>query len=66
MGGMSDRPRYYAHTKEDAEGNVRPESEWQPLADHLRRVSELAAGFARSLALEKELRLNTCLPAAHR
>lgn len=30
---------------------------WQPLADHLRHVSELAANFARPLGLEEEARI---------
>ena len=54
---MPDGSPYFAHTKEDAEGNLRPESEWQPLSDHLRRVSDLAAGFARPLGLESEARI---------
>jgi CRISPR-associated endonuclease/helicase Cas3 len=38
----------YAHTAEDSEGRLLPESsgKWQPLADHLRNVSDLAAQFA--------------------
>jgi CRISPR-associated endonuclease Cas3-HD len=38
---------YYAHTAVRADGSPDPdESHWQPLADHLRNVAELAAGFA--------------------
>ena len=54
---MPEKCRYYAHTKEDAEGRVLPESEWQLLAEHLRRVSDLAGDFARPLGLENEARL---------
>lgn len=40
-------PRYYAHTAEDAAGNrIDDERHWQPLADHLRNVADLAAKFA--------------------
>jgi CRISPR-associated endonuclease/helicase Cas3 len=38
----------YAHTAEDSEGRRLPESsgKWQPLADHLRNVADLAEKFA--------------------
>jgi CRISPR-associated endonuclease/helicase Cas3 len=52
---------YYAHTAEDKDGNRLPESsgQWQPLADHLRNVAELAAKFANPMgpAAESEARL---------
>lgn len=34
-------PFFFAHTLPD-----RPEADWEPLADHLRKVADLAAGFA--------------------
>ncbi|MFO1451179.1 MAG: CRISPR-associated helicase Cas3' [Opitutaceae bacterium] len=45
---------YYAHTAEDAQGNRLPESsgKWQPLADHLRNVADLAARFAEPMGPE--------------
>lgn len=51
--------RYYAHTAEDAEGNRLPESsgKWQPLAEHLRNVAELAAKFAAPFGASDEARL---------
>lgn len=53
--------RYFAHTAEDEQGNrLPPESgKWQPLADHLRNVAELAARFAAPMgpAAETEARL---------
>ncbi|MBI2496757.1 MAG: CRISPR-associated endonuclease Cas3'' [Opitutae bacterium] len=51
--------RYYAHTAEDAEGNRLPESsgKWQPLADHLRNVADLAAQFAAPFGASDEARL---------
>lgn len=45
--------RFYAHTAEDAEGNrIEDQSQWQPLADHLRNVAELAAKFAAPMGPE--------------
>ncbi len=38
--------KYYAHTAVDIDGKLLPESEWQPLAEHLRSVAELARQFA--------------------
>ncbi len=51
--------RYYAHTAEDAEGNRLPEpsGKWQPLAEHLRNVAELAAKFAAPFGASEEARL---------
>ena len=51
--------RYYAHTAEDAQGKRLPESSgrWQPLADHLRNVAELAATFAAPFGASDEARL---------
>jgi CRISPR-associated endonuclease/helicase Cas3 len=51
--------RYYAHTAEHADGNPLPEwsGKWQPLADHLRNVAELAAKFATPLGAADEARL---------
>lgn len=45
---------YYAHTAEDADGTRLPEpsGKWQPLAEHLRNVSELAARFAAPMGPE--------------
>ena len=37
---------FYAHTKKDEQGNVLPESEWQPLEEHLNAVARKAAEFA--------------------
>lgn len=55
----ANHTRYYAHTAEDAEGNRLPESsgKWQPLADHLRNVAELAAEFAAPFGAGDEARL---------
>jgi len=51
--------RYYAHTADDDQGNPLPESsgQWQLLAEHLRKVSELAAKFAAPFGAEDEARL---------
>lgn len=51
--------KFYAHTAEDEQDNPLPEhsGKWQPLAEHLRNVSELAGQFARPLGLEREARL---------
>jgi len=38
---MSDHKKFYAHTKPG-----KPQSEWQPLEDHLKNVAELAKKFA--------------------
>lgn len=59
---LRDRPeplRYYAHTADDDQGNPLPESsgKWQPLAEHLRNVSELAAKLAAPFGAEDEARL---------
>ena len=37
---------FYAHTAKLPDGSPAPQSQWQPLADHLRNVADLAAGFA--------------------
>jgi CRISPR-associated helicase Cas3/CRISPR-associated endonuclease Cas3-HD len=59
--GVCVEARYYAHTAETAAGERLPESsgQWQPLADHLRQVAELAAKFAAPMgpAAEAEARL---------
>jgi CRISPR-associated endonuclease/helicase Cas3 len=54
---------YYAHTAEDADGNRLPESsgQWQPLADHLRNVADLAAKFAAPFGASDEARLSGLL-----
>ena len=40
---------FYAHTAQLTDGSPDPdESHWQPLADHLRNVADLAAAFAAS------------------
>ena len=40
---------FYAHTAQLADGSPDPDqSHWQPLADHLRNVADLAAAFAAS------------------
>lgn len=49
--------RYYAHTAEDAAGNRLPETSWQPLADHLLAVANLAAKFAAPFGASDEARL---------
>ena len=53
--------RYYAHTAEDALGKRLPESsgQWQPLADHLRNVAELAATFAAPFGASDEARIKS-------
>ena len=50
---------YYAHTAEDEHGNPLPESsgKWQPLADHLRNVANLAATFAAPFNASAETHL---------
>lgn len=50
---------YYAHTAEDSQGKRLPESsgQWQPLANHLRNVAELAATFAAPFGASAEARL---------
>lgn len=50
---------YYAHTAEDDQGNrLREQSgKWQPLSAHLRRVADLAKGFALPLGLANEAEL---------
>jgi CRISPR-associated endonuclease/helicase Cas3 len=37
---------FHAHTATRPDGSPAPESEWQPLADHLAKVAALSAGFA--------------------
>jgi CRISPR-associated endonuclease/helicase Cas3 len=37
---------HYAHSATHPDGSPALETEWQPLADHLRNVADLAAGFA--------------------
>lgn len=51
--------RFYAHTAEDEQGVRLPESsgQWQPLAEHLRNVAELAAQFAAPFGASDEARL---------
>lgn len=44
---------WYAHTKTDEHGQILPDSAWQPLADHLQNVAELAAAFARPFGGER-------------
>lgn len=46
--------RYYAHTAEDAGGKRLPESQWQPLKDHLQNVAKLAKQFGEPLGLGEE------------
>jgi len=49
---------YYAHTACKPDGSPDPdESKWQPLADHLRNVSEFAAKFAAPFGASDEARL---------
>ncbi len=47
----------YAHTKTDAAGKSLPESEWEPLEDHLREVADLAAQFASAFGASEWGRL---------
>ncbi len=51
-GGRTNR-RYYAHSKDGADGAARPKSEWQPLDEHLLNVADLAGGFAASFGAEE-------------
>lgn len=45
--------KFYAHTAEHPDGTRDPDqSKWQPLADHLRNVAELAATFAAPMGPE--------------
>ncbi|MDP2137903.1 MAG: hypothetical protein Q8J74_08615 [Candidatus Didemnitutus sp.] len=55
---------FYAHTAEDANGQPLPESsgQWQPLADHLKNVADLAARFAAPFGASDEARLAGFLP----
>ena len=50
---------HYAHTANGPDGESLLESsgQWQPLADHLRNVAELAAGFAAPFGAAEEARL---------
>ena len=48
---------YFAHTKANPDGTPAPATDWQPLAEHLRNVADLAADFARPFGLEQEARL---------
>jgi CRISPR-associated endonuclease/helicase Cas3 len=50
---------YYAHTADGPDGQPLPESsgKWQPLAEHLRNVAELAAGFAAPFGATGEARV---------
>lgn len=49
---------FYAHTATQSDGSPDPdESHWQPLADHLRNVAELAAGFGASFGASDWARL---------
>jgi hypothetical protein len=41
----------YAHTAEGPDGKLLPEEHWQPLAEHLRNVANLAKQFAAPLDL---------------
>ena len=54
---------FYAHTADGHDGNPLPESsgKWQPLADHLRNVADLAAGFAAPFGAADEARLSGLL-----
>lgn len=47
---------FYAHTKNNPDGSTALKSQWQPLAEHLRSVSKLAAKFAKPFDLEEEAR----------
>lgn len=51
--------KFYAHTAEDEQGRPLPEQsgKWQPLSVHLRRVADLAKGFALPLRLADEAEL---------
>ena len=50
--------RYYAHTATRADGTPDPdESRWQPLAEHLQNVADLAARFADPFGASAEARL---------
>lgn len=48
-----EEKKYYAHTKTKPDGTPAPQSEWQPLDEHLKNVAKLAAGFAESFGLSK-------------
>lgn len=43
-----EEQKYYAHTKKQPDGKPAPQSQWQPLDEHLKNVAKLAAGFADS------------------
>jgi len=43
--------KYYAHTKNRPDGSPAPQSEWQPLKEHLQNVAALAKKFAESARL---------------
>jgi CRISPR-associated endonuclease/helicase Cas3 len=38
---MNNTQKFYGHNKEG-----KPQSEWQPLEEHLKNVAEMARGFA--------------------
>ena len=48
-----DHVKFYAHTADGENGEALPEStgKWQPLAEHLRNVANLAKQFASPLGL---------------
>jgi len=48
---------FYAHTKTKSDGTLAPETEWQPLAEHLTNVAEQATAFAHPFGLTEEARL---------
>src|SRR5690606_10831160 len=55
---LPDAMTYYAHTAELPDGSRDPDrAKWQPLADHLRNVAELAARFAAPFGASDEARL---------
>jgi len=49
---------YFAHTATQSDGSPDPDqTNWQPLATHLRNVAELAARFAAPFGAGGEARL---------
>ncbi len=49
--------KFYAHTKENPDGTVADENEWQPLAEHLCNVAKIAKRFGEPLSLAAEAEL---------
>jgi hypothetical protein len=45
---MSDHKKFYAHTKPG-----KPQSEWQPLDEHLKNVAGMTKSFIKEFRIKK-------------